>query len=1094
MKQLVRSVSLILLLILVFITSLKPGTTGKIAGTITDEKSGEPLPGANIVVIGTTLGSTTDLNGEYIILQVPPGTYELQVSFIGYQKVLVNDVRVFIDQTARIDVALKEETIQVDEVVITAERTTIRPDVSTSVSAVSDEEIEKLPINSVVSAIGLQAGIRGGWSSFTDGAKQPTFVSDSRSYTRGKVSVQGGLNIRGGEGDNILFEMDGVTLRDPRNNEPITKVPLSSVKEISVERGGFQAEYGQVRSGIVNVVTREGDRQSYSGNIQVRYSPPAPKYWRGEGILDVLDPYSFALRPYFDDDVCWTGTTNGVWDEYMRAQYPEFRGWNEVSRILNSDNDPTNDLTPQGAQRVFMYETRKRQINDEPDFEIDAGFGGPVPFISDMLGNLRFYTSYRSNREMLLFPLTRPDYRDFDWTMQVTSNIAQAMTLRLSSLIGKQYTIRHNWDATSVYYYPHFPNEVADVASGINSEFDLIALFSDYNFSLSDIGHQSYSAKLTHTFSPATFYEVSVEHFRRDYNTRPTALRDTSVKYEVIPGFFEDSNPYGYWPTEVTGALIKGGSHVSKARDFTKVNSTTIKADFTSQLNFQNLVKAGIEFNYNDLDFDYGIINSGSQGVNLEDPDAGYSSRVRMDVFPVRASIYIQDKLELEEFTLNAGLRLDYSDSRADWWSVNAFDQLFFLENADGSIDYNDRDLFPVKESESQWQLSPRLGISHPITENSKLFFNYGHFKQVPQYESLFRVERNLTRQLTSLGNPNLILAKTISYELGYDHILFEDYLLQIAAFYNDITDQQDFTRYQSRATGLNYTLSTSNNYEDIRGFEITLRKNTGLWWSGFINYTYQVRTTGHFGSPQIFASKQQQNEFDQQTVNLYQDRPIPQPYARANINFYTPQDFGPILLNHNILGGFGLNITADWQAGYWTTWNPNQLPSIAYNVQARDFFNVALRLDKTINIGKFRIQLFMDMDNALNTLRLWNTDDQAYLESLHLPKSEAYTNIPGDDKVGDYREPGVEYQPVRGVEVWDVSHPPAADHAWYKEISTGVYREYVSGQWVEVDKNRVDKMLDDKAYIDMPNASTFWFLNPRRIFFGLRFSFNLGD
>jgi hypothetical protein len=347
---------------------------------------------------------------------------------------------------------------------------------------------------------------------------------------------------------------------------------------------------------------------------------------------------------------------------------------------------------------------------------------------------------------------------------------------------------------------------------------------------------------------------------------------------------------------------------------------------------------------------------------------------------------------------------------------------------------------------------------------------------------------------MTSFGDPSLILARTISYELGYDHILFEDYLLQLAAFYNDITDQQDFTTYISRATGLRYTKSTSNNYEDIRGFEITLRKNAGQWISGFVNYTYQVRSTGHFGSSQIFASKQQQSDFDQRTVNLYQDRPIPQPYARANINLFTPEDFGPLLLGHNILGGFGLNVTADWQAGYWTTWNPNLLPSVSYNVQARDFFNIALRLDKTIDIGKFRIQLFMDMDNVLNTLRMWNTNDQAYLESLHLPRSTSYPNIPGDDKVGDYREPGADFQPVIGVDVWDTGHLPAADRAWYKEISTGTYREYVNGQWVEVDKNRVDKLLDDKAYIDMPNASTFWFLNPRRIFFGLRFSFNLGD
>jgi len=1087
-----KKLELILLFLISSVLVIYPGTTGKIAGIVTEKATGDPIPGANIIIQGTSLGAASNVNGEYTILYVPPGTYNVQVSVIGYTKVTISDVRVFIDQTARVDVSLEEETIQVGEVVITADRNTIRPDVATSVTEVSDKEIQDLPISSVISAIGLQAGIRGGWSSFTDGSSQPTFITDN--YKRGNVSVQGGLNIRGGGGENILFEMDGVTLRDPRNNEPMTKLPLSSVKEISVERGGFQAEYGQVRSGIVNVVTKEGSSQSYSGNIQVRYSPPAPKYWRGSGIRDLLDPYSYALRPFFDDAVCWTGTQNGAWDQYTRNQYPQFQGWNQVAENLNSDNDPTNDLTPQGAQRAFMYETRKRQINDQPDYEIDAGFGGPIPFISKSLGDLRFFTSYRSNREMLLFPLTRPDYRDFDWTLQITSDIAKAMTLRLSSLVGKQFSIRHNWDAVGIYYYPHFPNEIANVASGISSPGDLVGLFSDFNFSLSDIGHQSYAAKLTHTFNPSTFYEVSIEHFRRDYNTRPAALRDTSVKYEVVPGFFEDSNPFGYWPGDITSVLVGEGSHYAKARDFTTVNSTTIKADLTAQLNFQNLIKAGIEFNYNDLNFDYGIISSASQLENLQDPDKGYSNRVKMHVFPIRASAYLQDKLEFQEFTVNAGLRLDYSDSRAAWWDISPFNPRFFLSDNVGNTDYNDPNLFPKKESESQWQLSPRLGISHPITENSKLFFNYGHFKQVPQYESIFRVERNQTRQMTSFGNPNLILAKTISYELGYDHILFDEYLFQLAAFYNDVTDQQDFTQYQSRATGLSYTQATSNNYEDVRGFEITLRKTAGSWWSGFINYTYQVRTTGHFGSSQIFASKQQQVDFDQRTINLYQDRPIPQPYARANINLFSPEDFGPTILGYHIFGDFGLNVTGDWQAGYWTTWNPNGLLSVAYNVQAVDFFDVHLRLDKTINIGKFGITLFVDMDNTLNTLRLWNTGDQAYMESLHLPISDAYPNIPGNDKVGEYREPGVEFQPLIGVDRWDQLHLPAPDRAWYYEISTGIYREYVNGQWSQVDKSRVDKMLDDKAYIDMPNQSTFWFLNPRRIFFGLRFSFNLGE
>ncbi len=668
MKRMMRA--LILLSVLLSPASLWSGETGKIAGKITDKTTREPLAAANVVVVGTSLGAAANLEGEYTILHVPPGTYNLRVSSVGYGTVTINDVRVYIDQTARVDVPMASAVIEGSEIVVVAELPVIKRDVATSVVAVSDEEIASLPVTSVVSAIGLQAGIRGGWGGSPNGATQPTFVSN---YTRGTVSVQQGPSIRGGGGDNVLFMVDGVTLRDPRNSEPMTRIPLNAVQEISVERGGFNAEYGQVRSGVVNIVTKEGPKRGYSGGIQIRFAPAAPKYWKAPGVPDVTDPYSFALRPFFDPAVCWTGTDNGAWDKYMRAQYPEFGGWNEVARVLNTDTDPNNDVTPLGAQRIFMYEIRKRQINDKPDYDIDAGFGGPVPVIGEALGDLRFYTSYRGTRDMLLFPLTRPDYRDYDWTLRINSDITPTMKLRFSGMMGKQFTIRHNWDGTGIYFYPHWPNEIAGVISSIGSSSDFLPMFSDFNFALADIGHQSLAGKLTHSINPSTYYEVSLEHFRRDYDVRPPALRDTSLKTEVIPGFFEDSNPFGYWPYNVLGVALPGASRefVSKARDFSVFNTTTFKADFTSQLNFENLLKAGVEFVTNDLDFDYGTIGQASQ-------DTVYSTRVQERVFPLRGAVYVQNKLELKEFTVNAGLRLEYSNSNVDWWAVAAYDPSLF--------------------------------------------------------------------------------------------------------------------------------------------------------------------------------------------------------------------------------------------------------------------------------------------------------------------------------------------------------------------------------------------------------------------------------
>jgi hypothetical protein len=146
------------------------------------------------------------------------------------------------------------------------------------------------------------------------------------------------------------------------------------------------------------------------------------------------------------------------------------------------------------------------------------------------------------------------------------------------------------------------------------------------------------------------------------------------------------------------------------------------------------------------------------------------------------------------------------------------------------------------------------------------------------------------------------------------------------------------------------------------------------------------------------------------------------------------------------------------------------------------------MRLEKMVDIGKFKVQLFMDINNVLNTLRLSTTNDQEYMKSLHLPTSPDYNNIPGDDKVGNYREPGVAYQPMEnGVDFTQAGLKGVI----YYQGSSGNYYEYVNSQWQQVEQGRLNRILEDKAYVDMPNADTYWFLDPRRVYFGLKVSFN---
>ena len=92
-----------LAVVLLLLASVVFAANGKVAGVVKDAQNGQPLPGANVQLVGTTLGSTTDAQGRYFILNVPPGTYSVKVTFIGYEAVTISDVVSRLDVTTPLD-------------------------------------------------------------------------------------------------------------------------------------------------------------------------------------------------------------------------------------------------------------------------------------------------------------------------------------------------------------------------------------------------------------------------------------------------------------------------------------------------------------------------------------------------------------------------------------------------------------------------------------------------------------------------------------------------------------------------------------------------------------------------------------------------------------------------------------------------------------------------------------------------------------------------------------------------------------------------------------------------------------------------------
>lgn len=1050
-----RRVSLFLFFSTLFISSILTAQSGKIAGTVTDQTTGDPLIGVNIIIEGSAVGAATDIEGYYVILNVQPGKHNLKVSYIGYTPEEITDVEVNIDQTTIVDLQLSDQSIETAEVIVTAAKIPIvQQDVSSSRANISSAEIENLPTLNVNRVLGTQAGVR---------------ASDD------------GVVVRGGGIRETAYVVNGITMRDERDNTPYTGISVTAIENVQITTGGFSAEYGDLRSGLVNIVTREGSRQKYSLNFIGRYQPAQQKHFG-------ISPHSteaYWVKPYIDDAVAWTGTKNGAWDEFTQLQFPEFEGWNSLSQKTLANDDPSDDLTPEAAQRVFLWEKRRQLDIQDPDYDMDMSLSGPIPG-GKALGDLRFLASYRATTERLLIPLVDDAYRDWSASVKLTSDLGVGMKLMVDGLWGKTTGVNSSRAGGPGIF--RSAGGIADQMSQV-SFIDTRLFATDY-WNPSEVKRNSIGAKFTHVVNPTTFYEVILSRFGSEYDSNPGRLRDTTKIKMFGNGYWVDEAPFGFQPAPSNGISgMRMGVGMSNSRDSSKIASYTAKFDLTSQLDKYNQLKAGLSIIYTNNQTNYGSVDKFLP--------QGRSFSV-WDTQPVRGALYIEDKLEFEGMIANLGVRLDYFDSGQDWWIYDPWTDVFKGENS-LQID----ELLEKQPAEKHLEISPRLGVAFPISINSKLFFNYGHQRSFPTPENIYLLRRDsFDNRVLWIGNPNNPLEKTIQYELGYEHNLFDQFLLRIAGYYKDVQKQPFLVEYINRDGDLNYDESTSNSYRDIRGFEITLSKNRGLWFQGFVNYTYEVISSGFFGFARQFENPALQRDYERTTDDSEQSKPVPQPYASANISFLTPSYLG------DIWGDWRLSILADWRSGFYFTWTGGgSIPGIFNNVQWKDASNVDLRFSKNFRIGDFlNLELIMDISNLFDTKHMSNgtygffdgNDYNAYMKSLHLPRSvsdelsTSYINIPGDDDPGDYRIAG-DFQPIVTVQdLNSLNENTISDAAIYWERSSERYFEFTAGAWERVEDAKLNTIIKNKQYIDMPNMSYFSFLNPRQVYFGLKFTVEL--
>ncbi len=1069
---------LILLIILTQFTFSQ--SRSRIVGTIKDAASGELLIGANVIVEGTGLGAATDVNGKFFIVNVPVGTYNLKASMIGYQTKVITGVIVSVDRVTEQNIELSSGVIESKTVVVTSNRDELHKEVSSTQLMVTNADI----VNS--------SGIRQ-INNFLE--KLPGVGENDNGY----------LTIRGGSPDQTGTFVDGLSFNNQSNGNANTSIPLSAIEQVSLMSGGYNAEYGNFRSGLINISTKTGTMDGYHGTVDISTDQSHVKRF-GQSYFD---PHNDYLVSFLDPAVAFQGTES-AWadDEYMRGQHPSFIGYDAEAKsrsitITYPDATPL-DLyllsawmfrvipdyqglaklgysVPEDQKKLFANRVGRENYSDQ---NIDFGFGGPIPFVSRALGDATFYISNNTKKQHYTMPVTLDNEFSSTTLLKIKSNPVSSMTLTLNGLWGRQIGVTPiipvNGDAPDASDRGGFMP-----LNNIKYKSDDFVYSYDPNY-YPILNQTTVKTGLTlnQALSDKTFYELALGYMViKDYT--PTGdNRDTTTITNFGP-FYVDQTPYGKsqfsneqysaysftlpWVPSMTFGHREGDLH-----DNQREYQYSAKLSLTSQVDEHNYVKAGIEYNLIHLDHKYWEAwNNNSYNIY----EYNYNRK------PSQTGLFVQDQLTYGNIIANLGVRFDYYYGGGGLWPADPFAYDAYAPQALPGGGANDSTLYEylntgnsfiwdawyaydkehpgfLQKVKNYFTVSPRIGISFPVTENSKFYFNYGQFRSNPPYYSMYQFKYRYTKNgLYQMSNPNMEPPRTTSYEIGVAYNFLQNYIARISGYYKDVTGQfgrVDYVSGQAAHSTLNYRSYLNNEYQDVQGVEINISKNVGDWVTGWLNFDYALTKTGYTGVRTIsdIAINNAQS-------TLYQgseSRTLPRPSVNANITFRSPEKWGPQLGGLDLFGKWNLTLFGQWKSGSYFTWNPLNDPFTNNNLSWPDYFMVDLKLSKSINFGSTVATFYLDCSNVLNLkVNLMSkgyafqhenndNDERDYLASLHLPmydspkydqlrKSNPGAYLPGNDKVGDLRS-------------------------------------------------------SEKPYINNPNYSFFLFDQPRDIWFGLKVDF----
>jgi outer membrane receptor protein involved in Fe transport len=798
---------------------------GTLSGKVTDAENGEGLPGVNVIVKGTYYGAATDLEGNFNIVNVNPGVYTIAVSMIGFKQIQNTGVQVNAGQTTDLDFKLESTVLALgQEVVVIGEKPLFDIEETASKKSISSAEIEAEVVESVQDIIANQVGV---------------------------VRTDNEIHIRGGRSHENALLVDGISVQDPLSGTGFgLELSTDAIEEIEVITGGFNAEFGQAMSGIINIKTKEGSDR-YRGSLSYKVD----HLGSFDGGTPIIGTFSDQNEHSFNTDIA------------------------EIS--LSGPEPLTQKILPALGLRlpgkISFFGSLFMNISDTY-----------LRRSADQLISATFHDSTFAPREQ----------NNWSGLLKLIWNFSPTMKLMFSgnqSVSINQNTRSLQTNLEFVEPSPGYPFQFQNNLDNFNT--------------LTHINRQLALA-WTHTVSTNTFYELKLSrfftHLRSDINGKlwPEYEEPQDIVTQGSIEYLTDNNGF---VSVVPGDGFYDFGNGENWHDH-YVEEYTLKFDITRHFGNQaHELKAGFQTSFAEM-----------QVIDIEKPWFG-GLGLNNDIYrvnPAYGNVYVQDQLQFKGLIANLGLRWDY------WFPGK------FVEDA-----VNNPDIVTISDDTRQQfndetsvlfgrryrsRLSPRIGISHPISDNQMLFFSYGHFSKRPKPQFVYGKlgENSAQSTFQKFGNPNLNYETTVAYEFGLRHKFSENDVLTATAYYRDIFDYVTTVNFggTGRLAGRRFTTYLNLDYARARGIEFEYRKRAGAFLTGSISGSYAI-STGKSSSPDdaFLVAKGSLNEKPITEDFLVWDRPW---QLSAVLNFFVDEGQAPRFLGMRMPENWNLNVRLFAQAG----------------------------------------------------------------------------------------------------------------------------------------------------------------------------------